>query len=185
MASNFTKACVSFSIVKLRGRKDGLLRYGVGEGSVGISNFAFRGDTTLKRTSLAHLICVDPRRVREVWPHVAPLLKTACLRTGLNALDDIKADILSGRSLLWLAWNGHVIEAAAATVLINSEIGKICVITVCGGSGMRRWLPLLDQVEAYAGREGCTRVRIYGRKGWLRVLDGYVEKHIIMDKELG
>ncbi len=27
-------------------------------------------------------------------------------------------------------------------------------------------------------------VRIYGRKGWLRILDGYEEKHIIMDKEL-
>jgi hypothetical protein len=36
----------------------------------------------------------------------------------------------------------------------------------------------------YAKHEGCKRVRIYGRKGWLHVLDGFEEKHIIMDKEL-
>ena len=35
-----------------------------------------------------------------------------------------------------------------------------------------------------ARREGCARVRIYGRKGWLRVLDGYAQKYVIMDKEL-
>src|SRR5262245_38613617 len=96
----------------------------------------------------------------------------------------MEADILAGRSLLWLAWNGRAIESAAATILINSEVGKVCIITVCGGSDMKRWLPLIGQIENYAKREGCARVRIYGRKGWLRVLDGYKPEHIIMDKEL-
>jgi hypothetical protein len=134
--------------------------------------------------STAELVCVDPKRVHEIWSHVSPLLKAACKRTGLNAFVDIEADILAGRSLLWMAWNGRTVEAAAATILINSEIGKVCIITVCGGSDMKRWLPLIDQIETYAGREGCARVRIYGRKGWSRVLEGYEEKHIIMDKEL-
>jgi hypothetical protein len=134
--------------------------------------------------STAELVCVDPRRVQEIWPRVRPLLKAACYRTKLNAFEDVEADILSGRSLLWMAWNGLTVESAAATVLINSEIGKVCIITVCGGSDMKRWLPLIDQIETYAKAEGCRRVRIYGRKGWLHVLDGYEEKHIIMDKEL-
>ena len=74
--------------------------------------------------------------------------------------------------------------AESATALISSEAGRGCIIAVCGGSDMKRWLPLIEQIEAYAKHEGCKRVRIYGRKGWLRVLDGYDEKHIIMDKEL-
>ena len=134
--------------------------------------------------STVELVCVDPNRVDEVWPHVSPLLKAACYRTKLNAFADIEADILSGRSLLWMAWNGRTVESAAATILINSEIGKVCIITVCGGSDMKRWLPLIDQIEAYAKREGCVRVRIYGRRGWLCVLDGYAERHVIMDKDL-
>ncbi|MCA6121916.1 hypothetical protein J6500_08385 [Bradyrhizobium sp. WSM 1704] len=129
-------------------------------------------------------MCVDPGRAHEFWPHAASILQMACRRTGLSAFGDIGIDILSGRSLLWLAWNGYTVEAAAATVLINTEIGKVCIITACGGTGMKRWLPLLDGIETYARAEGCERVRIYGRKGWLRVLDGYREKHVIMDKEL-
>jgi hypothetical protein len=134
--------------------------------------------------STAELVCVDPKRVHEIWPHVAPLLKAACTRTNMNAFADIETDILAGRSLLWIAWNGQAIEAAAATILINSEIGKVCIITACGGSNLPRWLPLIAEIENYARAEGCTRVRIYGRKGWLRALDGYEAKHIIMDKEL-
>jgi len=133
----------------------------------------------------AELVCIDPKRVSEAWPHVSPLLKAACHRTGLNAFSDIEADIVAGRSLLWVAWNGQAIESAAATILINSGSGKVCIITACGGSDMKRWLPLIGQIENYARREGCARIRIYGRKGWLRVLDGYEQKHVIMDKELG
>jgi hypothetical protein len=40
-----------------------------------------------------------------------------------------------------------------------------------------------DQTEAHTRAEGCKRVRIFGRKGWLHVLDGYEEKHIIIGKE--
>ena len=134
--------------------------------------------------SLAELVCVDPARVAEFWPHVSPLLKAACHRTKLNAFEDIEADILCGRSLLWMAWNGRTVESAAATILINSDLGKVCVITLCAGKEMQRWVNLIERIGSYARDEGCSRVRIFGRKGWLRVLDGYEEKHIIMDKEL-
>jgi hypothetical protein len=56
----------------------------------------------------------------------------------LECFADVESDILSGRSLLWIAWNGQAVEAAAATILINSEIGKVCIITACGGNDMPR-----------------------------------------------
>ncbi len=135
--------------------------------------------------SRVELVCVEPGRIDEIWPHVRELLRKACQRTSLSAFAEIEADILSGRSLVWLAWNGSVIEAAAATSLINSDSGKVCVITLCGGQGMKRWLKLIERIEVYARDEGCTRIRIFGRKGWLRVLNGYEAKHVIVDKELG
>ena len=132
----------------------------------------------------AELVCVDPIRIHEIWPHVRPLLEDACRRTGLNAFADFEADILAGRSLVWIAWHGNTIEAAAATVLINSDLGKVCVITLCAGRGMRRWLKLTERIETYARDEGCARVRIFGRKGWLRVLEGYAARHVVMEKKL-
>ena len=132
----------------------------------------------------AELVCVDPARVHEIWPHVRPLLEDACRRTGLNAFADFEADILAGRSLVWIAWSGSVIEAAAATALTNSDLGKVCVITLCAGRHMQRWLSLIEQMEAYAKDEGCTRVRIFGRRGWLRVLEGFEARHVVMDRQV-
>jgi hypothetical protein len=138
--------------------------------------------------SSAELACVDPKRVREIWPYVEPLLRKAIARTALSAFTDIERDILNGYALLWIAVGGEesdpAIEAAASTSLQQIDAGKVCVITACAGANMARWLPLIKGIEAYARDEGCECVRIFGRKGWLRALDGYEEKHIIMDKDL-
>jgi len=136
----------------------------------------------------AELVCVDPQRVHEIWPTVAPLLRQATARTGLSAFADIERDVLAGNALLWVAVSGEgrvvTIEAAASTCLQRTDAGKVCVITACAGHDMSRWLPLIAGIENYARDEGCNCVRIFGRKGWLRVLEGYLAAHIILDKEL-
>lgn len=136
----------------------------------------------------AELVCVNPEQIAVVWPCVASLLRRAIQRTGLSVFTDIERDILAGRSLVWLALreeDGRAsIDAAAATRLELTEVGKVCVITACEGAHMRRWLPLLDGIENYARAEGCRAVRIFGRKGWQRVLDGYRQTHMILDKGL-
>ena len=45
-------------------------------------------------------------------------------------------------------------------------------------------LPLISEIKAYAEQEGCRCVRIFGRKGWGRVLDGYQQTHAIIDKHV-
>jgi len=137
---------------------------------------------------LAELVCVDPGRVHEIWPAVAPLLRRAIARTGLSAFADIERDILTGQALLWIAASGEgssvAVDAVASTCLQQTDAGKVCVITACAGANMSRWLPLITGIEDYARDEGCTCVRIFGRKGWLRVLEGYRAKFMILDKEL-
>ena len=119
-----------------------------------------------------------------MWPLVSRLIKAAVKRTGLCSFKDIESAVLAGKSLVWMAWTGRSVEAAATTELIETEAGKVCVITTCAGNDMRRWLPLVEGIEQYARNERCKLVRIYGRKGWLSVLDGYREKHVIMDKDV-
>ncbi len=134
--------------------------------------------------SSTDLICVDPHRVCELWPALAPLLRRAIVRTGLCAFADIERDILNGAALLWIAWNGAAIEAVASTSLQRTDAGKVCVISACAGSNMDAWLPLIAGIETYAREEGCRSVRIFGRKGWLRVLHGYKQTSVVLDKEL-
>lgn len=138
----------------------------------------------MAREPVSQLACVDPERVHEIWPSVAPLLKQAIAKTGLAEFATIERDILDGASLLWVAWNGSVIEAVASTSLQQTDAGKVCIITACAGTGMIRWLPLISGIEAYAQAEGCRCVRIFGRKGWARVLEGYEQTYAIVDKRL-
>lgn len=130
------------------------------------------------------LVCVDPDCVREIWRSVALLLKQAIAKTGLAQFVTIERDILDGRSLLWIAWNGAGVEAVASTSLQQTDAGKVCVITACAGAGIARWLPLIGGIEAYAKAEGCYCVRIFGRRGWSRILKGYEETYAIIDKVL-
>ena len=132
----------------------------------------------------AELICIDPVRVAEFWPHVRGMVLSAIRRTGLGSSRDVEASILSGGSLLWIAWNGTTIEAAASTKIVMTDGGKVCVLVACGGGDRRRWMPMLRKLEIYAKAEGCSCVRIFGRKGWARVLDSYAVKHVVLERSL-
>lgn len=130
------------------------------------------------------LVCVDPSLVAKVWPHARELVKSAIERTDLCNFADIEKEVLSGLQLLWLAWNGTAIEAAAVTQLVLIGGRKICIIVACGGRGRKRWLPLISGLEQFAKNEGCQSVRIIGRKGWQRVLENYRAKYVVLDKEI-
>lgn len=103
-------------------------------------------------------------------------------RGDLGRLDTVEADILAGRALLWLAWNGHDIEAACVTQLDWTECTKACVIVACGGAG--QWSRLITDIEKYAQAEGCDAVRIYGRRGWARVLPGYRVAKVVLERRI-
>jgi hypothetical protein len=134
--------------------------------------------------SSVDLICVDPARIDEMWPHVRDKIRAAVERTGLSSFADIEADVLRGASLVWIAWDGKEVLAAATTELVK-PYSKVCVVTACAGHDRDRWLPLFAEIEKYAENEGCSSMRIYGRKGWERVLTGYRAEHVILEKRLG
>jgi hypothetical protein len=132
---------------------------------------------------LPNLICIDPARIDEMWPHVRDKIRAAVERTGLSSFADIESDVLGGASLVWIAWNGSEIMAAATTQLVK-PYDKVCELTACSGYGLAQWLPLFKQIEQYAKAEGCAKMRIFGRKGWERVLDGYRVEHVVLEKGL-
>lgn len=130
-------------------------------------------------SSSADLFCVPPYQVSEFWPYAGPLIRAAIERTDLSTFEDTERDVLEGKQLLWLAWSGKI-EAAATTHLSNN----VCTIVACSGHERERWLHLFEKIETYAKNEGCRCIRIFGRKGWERVLDGYRVEHVVLEKAL-
>ena len=130
------------------------------------------------------LICIDPARVREFWPYVAPLIAAAMKRGGITDLADVEGAILAGQALVWMAWNGATINAAAVTQLSSVQGERFCTIVACGGRNRDKWLPLLAGLEHYAKAEDCKAMRIFGRRGWERLLPDYKPARVLLEKEL-
>lgn len=133
---------------------------------------------------MAELLCVDPARAHEVWPHISELIGQAVRKTDLARLQDIAISVLHGDGLIWLATEDNKILAAAVTSLSLTEASKVCTLEACAGKGMPDWIGLISRIEQYAKDEGCTAFRIYGRRGWLRALKDYRLKHVIIEKAL-
>lgn len=132
---------------------------------------------------MVKLGCVDPAQIEEFWPFARPLIEKAVKRTNLSRWADQEESILRGDQLLWLAHTGDAIQSAATTHLTKGEDGRpICTITACGGENMDQWLPLIEGIEKYARAEGCSCVRIFGRKGWSRVLEKYTTEHVVLER---
>jgi hypothetical protein len=125
------------------------------------------------------LVCVDPEQIFDFWPHARGLIKAAIDATGLSDFSDIENQVLSGNQLLWLAWSDKI-EAAATTQMA----GSVCTLVACSGHNRERWQPLFKKIEQYAKDEGATTMRIYGRKGWERVLEGYHVEYVVLEKAL-
>lgn len=129
------------------------------------------------------LVCVNPENINEIWPSARLLIKAAIEQTNLSEFADIEQQVLSGDQLLWLAISDHI-EAAATTHLIKTSGKPVLIVTACSGLQRERWLPLFSRIEKYAKDEGASRVRIFGRRGWERVLTGYHAAYVILEKEL-
>jgi hypothetical protein len=126
------------------------------------------------------LVCVDPARVAEIWPRIEPLIRAACEKMQLSDAAVLERQVRAGEALLWLAWEAPDIKAAAVTHITLCNGGKFCTLVACGGHDMMAWLPLLNEIDAYAKQQDCLAMRIYGRAGWGRVLKNYhVVGHIL------
>jgi len=130
------------------------------------------------------LVCVNPADVEKLWTRIETPLRRAIDRTQLSDFASCEAALFTGSHLLWLAIEGEKIEAMATTELAKIGERKICTIVPCSGEEREHWLPLIAGLEKFAKDEGCDAMRIYGRKGWQRVLDGYRVENVVMEKRL-
>jgi hypothetical protein len=127
---------------------------------------------------LVKAVCVAPKRVAEVWPHIAPLVKRAIDR-GFSRFSIIEANVLDGMYLVWLAYDGQI-----KGVAVTGLVGDACEIIAAAGADVRSWIHLLGPIEDYARAEGRKRMRIIGRQGWKRLLPDYKQQAVVLERKL-
>jgi len=128
-------------------------------------------------------VCIQPPRIDEFLPLARPFIERATARCGDWTADEIVQGLREGRMLLWFALcDGEAAGAAVTELVTTRSTGRMCNIILCGGTSLRRWAHLKDAIEAYARAQGCTRVRLSGRRGWARVFRDYQQPYVTLEK---
>lgn len=128
--------------------------------------------------------CVAPADVEKWWPFVGERIAEALRRGGVGTpVDAVRRDLETGTALLWLAIEGTGIVGVAVTALIAGHSGKRCELVAFAGD-LARCRAMLPVIERYAKEEGCAMMRLMGRLGWRRVLEGYSEPFVTLEKRL-
>lgn len=129
--------------------------------------------------------CVAPTLAGRIWPLVkdrlAQVLRDHPSDTTIEAMEQ---DVMAALQLVWIASDGTSIAAAALTALSLTPAHKLCTITLGFSVNTRLWDRFFPMVEEYARAEGCSNLRICGRRGWGRVLKDFREPWVVLDKEL-
>ena len=99
---------------------------------------------------------------------------------GKWTLQAVLERIARGEAQLWQG------EHCAGVTWFEYYPGKMCLVLAFAGGDMGELLELLPTVEAFAHRENCQQIDVYGRGGWERVLksSGYRKTSTICSKEL-
>jgi hypothetical protein len=131
---------------------------------------------------------VPPRLLGAVWPLIEPWVTTALHRGNADlSADAVRQHIACGTMQLWLAWaDGEPRPRGVwVTELLESSRGKLCNIVVLAGRTFERWHGLEAYLIEWARGQGCVRLSLVGRRGWLRRLKGtWGEAAVVMERQI-
>ena len=128
----------------------------------------------------SELFVLPSHMIDGAWQFVAPLLDLATNEE--VTLQSLYDDLIVADAQLWCAYRERL-EAALVTKIQTDAHSHYCLLLSCGGENPRHWAGHLPQVEEWARSHGCTEMRIYGRRGWAKLL-GYDEVAVKMRKAL-
>lgn len=127
--------------------------------------------------------------IENLWPKCSPMLQKAIDKQDYWTLEGVKQILLSTPSQtlqnqmqLWYCPNKY---AGVTQIQINGSGVRYCVLFLCGGEDLDVIKDSLLTVGPWAKKHfGCTKFRIVGREGWLKVLPNFVKKETIMEGEI-
>lgn len=134
-------------------------------------------------------IGVPPRLLPMAWPLIEPQVATA-LRRGKadQSSEDIRRHIERGTMHLWLAWADSEPKPRGVwiTEVVESVRGRLCNIVVLAGDKFETWRPLEAYLAEWARENGCVRLTLVGRKGWVRRLraGGWLEAQVTLERTI-
>jgi hypothetical protein len=118
------------------------------------------------------LVPIQPADLDLYWPLVEPWVEAAASDIASWAVSDWRHKVETRHAQLWVVRIGSVPTGVIITEIYDTAAGKTCALPIVGGSHLNESLPVLEEIEAWAKEQGCTRLQGDGREGWIRALKG-------------
>lgn len=128
-----------------------------------------------------NVFCLGSDQIDWVWPrfeqHIYRLE-----RLGHIGADEIREDLKAAKRQLW----GYQVGSEIIGITITRIAGKTCEIVAAAGrqSSSGQIEQVYREIDAWARSIGCERMRIIGRKGWLRKFPEFMQTGIVIEKDL-
>ena len=131
------------------------------------------------------LFTIMPEAIDEHWGLVGPLLEEFERETGTASAEEIKDQARNGLSQVWGLATPAGVRGVCVTRVHVTPRNRFCSIWVAQGSNVfGDLLRVYDAIETWAQSVGCTAMHIHGRRGWKRILPGYREVAVVLEKSL-
>ena len=131
---------------------------------------------------------VDLRDMPQIWGVVSELLAPACERSqGQDTIQTLRASLMKGKEGLFVVRDGEDIIGAVTYQATEYDTGlRLLDINYAGGVAMGTQMPaVIDMFHRLKSAFMCDRVRIIGRKGWVRYMKqfGFKPTHYSVEME--
>ena len=133
-------------------------------------------------------VLVEPKDLPQIWGVLAELLEPACDRSfKQDTIHTLRRALMSGRDGLFIVLDGEDIIGAVTYTVTDYDTGlRLLDINYAGGVAMDTQMDVVIKMFRHlqAGLM-CDRVRITGRKGWVRYMKqfGFTDTHYSVEME--
>jgi hypothetical protein len=131
---------------------------------------------------------VEPKDLPPIWDEVSELLGPACERSfGQDTIQTLRASLMRGSEGLFVIESLSDIIGAVTYEVIAYDTGlRVLAINYAGGVDMdSQMAEVMDMFQALKRNFMCDRIRITGRKGWIRYMKqfGFTDTHYSVEME--
>ena len=113
-----------------------------------------------------------------IWRNLRPLVQKALETADEYSIGDVLHFAYTGQ---WQVW--HTDKSVAFTRIARYPEHTTCVLVLAAGD-LEDIAEYEPRICAWAKKQDCKYMEIFGRRGWQKALDGYSEQYAVLRKGL-
>lgn len=121
----------------------------------------------------------------DIWAEVGSMLEPAVAVTnGRYTVDDVRRLLMQDHMTLWIAFDEIGIRGCEITRIIDYPSKRVLCSVFTAGQHLRHWRePMMAVLLKWANDVGCSAIEGQGRPGWVKLLEPYGCKPMMMTFE--